>query len=167
MNRYDYKVINTDGYFAALRRSILYVVLLLSVISTALVVLFILFELYYNLFVCGAIYLICFIVSFLMGKKTNEYTYSFNDSSLTIASKSGKSVVFLLENVVFVKNAENSDFLSKNIIKKSFIKNRIIVKNALNKDSLNAKSFVIDYEKESYLMTFDEYALTFFQRSEQ
>ena len=163
MNRYDYKVINTDGSFAALRRSILYVAILLSVIATALVVLFILFELYLNLIICAVIYLICFTVAFLMGKRTLEFAYSFTDSSLTIRSKNGKSDVFLLNNLTLIKNAENSDFLSKSIIKKSFIKNRIIVKNALNKDSLDVKSFVVGYENESYIMTFDDYSLTFFK----
>ena len=161
MNRYDYKVVNTDAKFSALKHAITYIVLLVAVLTTALVVVFILFELYLRLIACGVSYIVCFAVSFATGKKPFEITYVFTDMSLKIYVKNGKEYAFILKNLVLIKNAEKSDFFKKDIINLSFIENKIILKNALNNDNFNANNVVAEYEGSRYLMIFDDYAKTF------
>ncbi|GEM_PF-2234769 len=159
MRSYVYKVINIDASMIALRRSLLYVAILLSVCATALAVLFILFELYFRLFISAAVYLIAFFLQFMAGKIRTVYTYSFNDSLLKIEKGNGKSLEIPYEKIDFIKNADNSEFFKKDIINLTFIKNKIIIKSELNENSFSAKQYILQCENDRYIVTLDEYAI--------
>ena len=155
---YDYKVLNTDPTIAFAKRSLLYIAILMITISIALIVLFVLFERYLGLVAPGIMIFASALTMFFIGRNVSVVEYHFAKDRFTV-SYGRLQTEFLYENVLVERNAENSDFFDKNIIKLSFIKNRIILKNALNDNSYTPQNKVVTYQNEVYILTLDDYAL--------
>ena len=155
---YDYKIINTDPTLAFVKRAVLYVAILTITVSLALIVLFILFERYLLLIVPGVLILSSAFAMFLIGKSVSAFTYRFGKDGLSV-SDGRKSANFSYDGLTIERNAENSDFFNKNIVKLSFIKNRIVLKNAVNDNTFSTKNYVVTYQGVTYIMTLDDYAL--------
>ena len=155
---YEYKIINVDPSAAFIKRMILYIAILTITVSLALVVLFILFERYLSLLIPGVLLLLSIGTMFLIGTKVAIYEYVFTDRTLDISSGREKHS-FSLEKIECVKNAEQSDFFDKKIIKLSFVKNRIVVKNALIDNTLSVDNRLLRYDDKVYLVAFDDYSL--------
>ena len=86
------------------------------------------------------------------------YDYILTDNTLKVEGD-GKEYLFDLSKVSMSKNAENSDFIDKNIIKLSFIKNRIVLKNVINNNTLSVANYLFTYENKQYIAAFDDYAI--------
>ena len=155
---YDYKIINTDPTLAFVKRAVLYVAILTITVSLALIVLFILFERYLLLIVPGVLIFSSAFAMFLIGKSVSAFTYRFGKDGLSV-SDGRKSANFSYDGLTIERNAENSDFFNKSIVKLSFIKNRIVVKNAVNDNTFSTKNYVVTYQDVTYIMTLDDYAL--------
>ena len=98
------------------------------------------------------------LTMFFIGRNVSVVEYHFAKDRFTV-SYGRLQTEFLYENVLVERNAENSDFFDKNIIKLSFIKNRIVLKNALNNNSYTPQNKVVTYQNEAYILTLDDYAL--------
>ena len=155
---YDYKIINTDPTLAFVKRAVLYVAILTITVSLALLVLFILFERYLMLIVPGALILSSALAMFLIGKSVASFDYQFKKDSLSV-SDGRKTVSFSYDGLAIEKNAENSDFFDKSIIKLTFIKNRIVLKNTVNNNTFSTKNYLVTYQNVTYILTLDDYAL--------
>lgn len=155
---YDYKIINTDPTLAFVKRAVLYVAILTITVSLALIVLFILFERYLLLIVPGVLILSSAFAMFLIGKSVSAFTYRFGKDGLSV-SDGRKSINFSYDDLTIERNAENSDFFNKSIVKLSFIKNRIVLKTAVNDNTFSTKNYVVTYQDVTYIMTLDDYAL--------
>ena len=155
---YDYKIINTDPTLAFVKRAVLYVAILTITVSLALIVLFILFERYLLLIVPGVLIFSSAFAMFLIGESVSAFTYRFGKDGLSV-SDGRKSANFSYDDLTIERNAENSDFFNKSIVKLSFIKNRIVLKNAVNDNTFSTKNYVVTYQDVTYIMTLDDYAL--------
>ena len=155
---YDYKIVNIDPSLAFTRRVLLYIALLLATVALALIVLFILFERYWMLFLPGGIIIFAASILFLTARKTSVYQYSLSDKSLKVSGGRFEQV-FLLENLSIIKNAEKSDYIDKAIIKLSFSNRRIVLKSAVTDNSFCFVDYVVSYENKQYLISLDDYAL--------
>ena len=155
---YDYKIINTDPTIAFVKRAVLYVAILMLTIALALVVLFVLFERYLGLIAPGVMILASALTMIFVGRSAGSADYHFANDRLTV-SFGRSNVEFLYENTTVEKNAENSDFFDKNIIKLSFINNRIVLKNTINDNSYTPQNKVVTYQDMTYILALDDYAL--------
>ena len=132
-NVYSYKVVRIDAGMVALRRMVVYFCILLFIISTALVILFILFERYMALIACGVMYVLSVLVLFISGRGGRSYIYRFSNSSLEIENE--RKDVFVVEpNRPFsLKPADHLDEDDPQIVKYCFRCNKVsAVKNIGN-----------------------------------
>jgi len=164
--KYGYTVINTDGYAIALKRGVAYVALLAAIIAAALTVLFILFELYLWLILCGSVFLLVLIVFALLGRKSDRFIYTFSEVELIVRAKNGKTVRFDLAKPRDIKIAEKSAFFKKEILELTFNKNRVVMENKTNENSKEVGLYLFSYENKVYLVTLDDYSLSMFLRRE-
>ena len=155
---YGYKIINTDPTLAFVKRVLLYLAILTITVSLALIVLFILFERYLSLIAPVVLILASIVTMILVGGRGSVCEYTLSDNALKVVVD-GKEFVFELSKMSISKNAENSDFIDKNILKLSFIKNRIVLKNVVNNNTLSVKNYVFTYENKQYIAAFDDYTI--------
>lgn len=155
---YEYKIMNVDPSSAFVKRVLLYIAILTITVSLALIVLFILFERYLALIIPIVLIVVSLAVIFLIGRKVAIYEYSFTDTSLIVRG-GRENHSFDLNKIAIDKNAENSDYFNKNIIKLSFIHNRIVVKSAINDNTFSVENCIFRYEDKVYLVGIDDYAL--------
>ena len=163
---YEYTVINADSAIWAVKRAAIYLAILIITISTALVVLYILFERYLSLIACAMLYLFSILTMVVVGRRKDVYTYALSaDGVLTIRIKSGTLEEIDLKCLVLIKNAEYSDFLQKSTIKYAFINSNTVLKNGINKNSNDFKNVVLTDSEHSYILSADNYVLSFATRS--
>ena len=157
---YDYRIINTDANTAFAKRMIVYLALLSATIAFALVILFLLFARYLMLLLPAGMFLFSGVSSFLVGRKPGIYLYHFSDKTLEIEGNGRKLLQANIVEIAVEKNAENSDFLSKEIKALTFRNNRIVVKNSTNENSLSVDSQVVSVGETRYILGLDEYSLS-------
>lgn len=155
---YAYKIINTDPTLAFVKRVLLYLAILTITVSLALIVLFILFERYLSLIAPVVLISASIVTMILVGRRGSVCEYTLSDNTLKVGVD-GKEFVFELSKMSISKNAENSDFIDKNILKLSFIKNRIVLKNVVNNNTSSVKNYVFTYENKQYIAAFDDYTI--------
>jgi len=155
---YGYTLKNIDLNQAFLKRSIIYVAILMVTVSIALTILFLLFQLYLWLILSGGLLIVALAMIFLIGRLTSLYSYQFLHDTLVITTGGGKEQRFVLSELSVIRNAEKSDFSSKEIVKYAFLNGVIITKNAVNQNTQTCKSVVVNYQNKDYLLTFDDYS---------
>lgn len=163
---YDYKVLNTDPTLAFVKRAALYVAILSLTIALALIVLFVLFERYLMLIMPGAMILFFVIVCFLVGRSPSYFSYHFTDKMIEIAANGRQIASFFIKDIIVEKNADNSDFFKKNIVKYTFSSNRIIVKTATNNNNSGAQPMLCAIGEKYYVLALDDYALSIIRRTQ-
>ena len=163
---YDYKVTDANGVTLGLKRAVIYLALLMTIVSLTLVVLYILFELYVLLVIPGCGLGFSALVFFLMGRKNDLFVYSFDESGgLTIKTRKGKAFSFDTNKFERVKIAEYSDFQDKTALKFCFPLSKLFAKEGA--DGVNPQKMLFLYEGKKVILLLDDYAMTIITRSEE
>lgn len=155
---YDYNVKNTDGGFAFIKRMLLYVAIMVTTIGFALTILFVLFELYLWLILSLGMMIFAVGGMLLLGRKVSLFRYLLTPETLIVTAVGGKEYRFAVSEFSFERNAEKSDFISRDIIVLTFPKGVIITKNAVNQDTSEGVSCLVRYHDRKYLLMLDDYA---------
>ena len=164
---YEYTVVNADSFAWALKRGVIYVAILLLTVATALVVLFILFELYLALFACLGMYVFSIGLILLVGRRKDVFKYVASAEKLTISDRGKVSATFTLKELENVKKAEFSDFLDKKITKFAFPKTKSVIKIASEEGANAFAECIFEYEGKRYILSLDDYMTSIILRSKQ
>ena len=164
---YNYTVTDADGYRFALKRTLVYIAFLFVIVSTALFVLFLLFERYKWLILCGCLYACVFLLVLAVGTKNTAFRYDFDgQGNLCLTSKKGKKVIFSIGKFNFEKKAETSDFYKKDTEIYCFPKSRISFRTEETKDAA-FKKMIYAYEGRRILLLLDDYAESLMKKEEE
>ena len=156
---YDYTIIDVDPNKSFVKRALLYLAMLLSIVALALVILLILFERYLLLFLPAGMILVAAAIWFLVGKRVNSFRYHFTDKELKVSSDNRLLLSIELNGLLMEKLSDKSAFFNKDIIKLAFAKSRIVLKENLNDNNSSIVFAVLTVDSKKYLLGFDEYAI--------
>jgi len=159
---YSYKVVRVNGGMLALRRAIIYFCILLFIVSTALVVLFLLFERYMMLFLCAGMYVLAFFLLFISGRGESCFMYHIGYGVIEIQMEKGERKVFRLTDSTVLRIAVTADEDSSETVKFCFPNNRIVGRN-ISKEGL-FKKYLLTMNGAQILLLLDTYALVLLQR---
>ena len=155
---YDYKIINVNANAAFVKRTILYVAILLAIIALALIILDILFEKYLLLLIPGGMLLISAGIAAVIGRSASAFSYRFTSTDLSIEGN-GRAVVRIpMSDLTIEREGTESDFIDKTIVKCTFFQNRIAMKAGVSEGAETVKSVIVSFDGKHYLLGFDAYA---------
>ena len=160
---YSYKVVRVDGAMLALRRAVIYFCILLFIISTALVILFILFERYLMLLLCFGLYAVDVLLLILSGRGEHYYSYHVTGGVLEIISESGAKRTFSLTDRDVLAPYDGDEDAS--VIKYCFPLCRVTAR-SVTQDNV-FKKYILTVEAEKVMLLLDTYAVVLLQRSER
>ena len=149
----------------AIRRMVIYFSILTFLISTALAVLFLLFERYILLTVCAGLYVAGILLLLISGRGAHSFVYRIRPSVLELESESGEKETFIREEESTLRLAERSEEKEGDIVKRCFSANRIAARSVVKDSSF--KKYVFTCGGRRILLLLDEYAVVLLQRSEK
>jgi len=162
---YEYKVIKTEEGPLVIRRIAIYLSILLIVISSAMLILFLLFEKYLQILFCVGAYGVAITVLCLIKGKKSVFSYSFRGETLYVENPDGKVFELPMGGLSFLKYSDDSDELNEEISKYCFADNEISMTNLGGRTSFEKCIFL--FEDKKVLLLMDDYAFTLFQRGKK
>ena len=155
---YDYKILNVDPSSAFVKRVALYIAILVTTISVALLILYILFERYLMLILPGVLIALSILVFVAIGRVKTAFSYHFSDLSLCL--QDGKTMLsFNYDDLKVIREANNNDYADKDAKIYTFQNNRLVLKGVSSAEDLSSKAYILMYKEEKLILALDDYAL--------